>query len=481
VKRHSLGMALAMAALLIPGSALAQDASGPNDNGGPSAAPAGTSAGTAQPADTSGGATQDVSGGSGVGLATKSGCEATIQYYRPTNQCGVGMFETPKTEPLKFTGFRIGWGAAFTQPVQDLTHSNTANPKVVNGVNANQLMNMGPGFNLASANLYLNAQVADGIRVQLTTYLATRHHNDTWVKDGFLQMDKSPINLGLLNVLWERYITVKVGHMEVNYGDQHFRRSDGGEGMYNPFVGNLVLDSYTTEIGGEVDVHAAHGILAVGEITGGEIKGNVLNPGARSPAFIGKLGIDQQVKPDLRVRLTGSVYTVKKSAGDTLYGGDRAGSPYFFAMENTQATADGNAFSGTLNPGFSYKLTTYQVNPFVKYRGLELFGVLEQATGRTAAETAERTWNQYAVDAVYRFADDKLFAGARYDVANGRLNGIANDVGIHRTQFAAGWYLNRYLLMKGEYIIQNYFDFPTTDIRNGGSFHGFVGHAVLAF
>ena len=66
---------------------------------------------------------------------------------------------------------------------------------MVNGVNANQLIEIGNGFNNSTANLYLHAQLAEGIRVQLTSYLSSRHHNETWVKDGFIQMDKSPIPL----------------------------------------------------------------------------------------------------------------------------------------------------------------------------------------------------------------------------------------------------------------------------------------------
>ena len=47
----------------------------------------------------------------------------------------------------------------------------------------------------------------------------------------------------------------------------------------------------------------------MGSITGGEIRGTVLTPGQRGPSYIGKLGVDRQVNKDLRVRLTGSMYT----------------------------------------------------------------------------------------------------------------------------------------------------------------------------
>ena len=46
--------------------------------------------------------------------------------------------------------------------------------------------------------------------------------------------------------------TLRVGHFEINYGDAHFRRTDNGNAIYNPFVGNYIMDAFTTEIGGEV-------------------------------------------------------------------------------------------------------------------------------------------------------------------------------------------------------------------------------------
>jgi hypothetical protein len=157
----------------------------------------------------------------------------------------------------------------------------------------------------------LHAQLAPGIRVQLTSYLSSRHHNESWVKDGYIQIDQSPIDLAPLKMLFE-IATVRVGHMEINYGDAHFRRSDNGNALYNPFVGNYIMDAFTTEIGGEVYLKTSS-LIAMGAITGGEIRGTVLTPGQRGPTFIGKLGIDRQMRKDLRVRVTGSMYKADKA------------------------------------------------------------------------------------------------------------------------------------------------------------------------
>src|SRR5687768_7913682 len=70
----------------------------------------------------------------------------TIQYFRPLDQRGVNVFETTKEPGAEYEGFKLEFGASFTSQVQNLSHRNTAAPSVVNGVNANQLADIGFGF-----------------------------------------------------------------------------------------------------------------------------------------------------------------------------------------------------------------------------------------------------------------------------------------------------------------------------------------------
>ena len=86
----------------------------------------------------------------------------TLQHIRPNDKRGVNVFEAPKDDATPFTGFKLGFGAAFTQQFQGLGHTNTAAANVVNGVNANQLMDIGMGFNNPTANVNLHAQLAPG-------------------------------------------------------------------------------------------------------------------------------------------------------------------------------------------------------------------------------------------------------------------------------------------------------------------------------
>ncbi|MFW5955417.1 MAG: hypothetical protein ACOCSK_01610, partial [Rhodothermales bacterium] len=303
--------------------------------------------------------------------------------------------------------------------------------------------------------------------------LSSRHHPEAWVKGGFFQIDKLPMfNSEALDNLME-YLTLRVGHFEINYGDAHFRRTDNGNAMYNPFVGNYITDAFTTEIGGEVYFHSGPFML-MGGITGGEIRGQVVRPDDRAPSFLGKIGYDAFVTPDLRVRLTGSAYTTAKSMNNTLPSGDRAGSRYYDVVE-------GGDYSGRVHPNMRDKITAVQINPFIKFQGLELFGVIEQISGRLASETEDRSWSQYAAEAIYRFgANEQLYVGGRYNVASGELPGGA-DVSVDRINVGGGWFLTRNVLAKIEYVSQNYNDFRPSDVRHGASFSGVMIEGVVAF
>ena len=402
-----------------------------------------------------------------------------IQYMRYVDQRGLNVFESPKEAGADYTGFKLAWGGAFTQQFQNLTHTNTAAPKLVAGVNQNALIPIGSGFNTANANLYLNVQLARGIRVAVETYASARHHNEFWVKDGYFLIDGSPIESKLLDKLME-VTTLKVGHFEVNYGDQHFRRSDNGQTLYNPFVGNFVIDAFTTEIGAEAYLRKS-GLMAMVGMTGGEIKGSVTAPGKRGPSYLAKLGLDRQLTPDVRVRLTSSLYKKDRSSSGTLTSGDRAGSRYYDVIEPVGSTEAANAWSGAIQSGMRNNVTAVVLNPFVKIGGAEFFGNVETMTGAAANEAKRRTLRQLVGEGLYRFADDKLYLGGRYNTVNGQLAGIAPDITVKRTQVGGGWFVTPNVLAKLELVRQRYENFPTSDIRNGGKFEGFVVEGVVAF
>ena len=414
------------------------------------------------------------------------GLQRDMQFWRPYDQRGLNVFETGKEDTVAYEGMKVRIGGHFAQQWQNLSHSNTAdirrqNPNDPNSLNLNQLIDIGAGTNLATANLNIDVALADGVRLNLVSYLSSRHHPESWVKGGYLQVDK----LGFLNIgntdWFDKYLTVRVGHMEINYGDAHFRRTDNGNAMWNPFVGNYIMDAFTTEVGGEV-FFQSNGFLALAAVTGGEIQGGVTYPAARKPNFIGKLGYDKYLTDDLRVRLTGSIYTTKGSARNTLWGGDRAGSRYYLVMENTLATTAAQFTSGRINPGQTNNITAMVLNPFVKFHGLEVFGNFERSKGRAANENTDRVWNQTGVDALYRFGThEKFYIAGRYNKVSGELAGSGLDISIDRVQVGGGWFVTKNILAKLEYVNQNYNGFAASDIRNGGKFNGLMIEGVIGF
>jgi hypothetical protein len=401
-----------------------------------------------------------------------------LQYQQARSQAGLNTFETTKADTVEYDGFEVDWGAAFTQQFQGLTHSNEADA-VMNpdGQNVNALTDIGNGFNLATANLYLGAQLADGISVNLTTYLSSRHHPEAWVKGGYLQVDKAEmLGSSAVNSFFD-IATVKVGHFEINYGDTHFRRTDNGNAMYNPFVGNYIMDSFTTEIGAEFYLKPGD-FLAMVAVTGGEIRGAVERPEERAPSFYGKLGYDSQVSENLRLRLTGSGYFTQTSLNNTLHSGDRAGSRYYSVINDNPRNED---YTGRVNAGFRDKVTAFMINPFVKFKGLELFGVAEFVQGRSSMEDDTRSVQQYGGEVVYRFLDDDLYLGGRYNLLTGDVTGSGEDVSVDRFQIGGGWFITKNVLAKFEYMQQTYNDYPSMSIFHEGEFSGFMIEGVVMF
>lgn len=407
--------------------------------------------------------------------------QAKIDYFRPYDQNGINIFETPKESTVPFDGLAVRLGANFTQQYQMLTHSNES------ALEANALFPLGNGFNLAAANLNINVQLEDGIMVTLENYMSARHHSEFWVKGGYIQIDKLPM---FNNPQWfTDLVRVKIGHMQINYGDQQFRRTDNGNALYNPFVGNYIMDAFATEIGGEVYLFPTKNITAALGVTAGLINGDVKDymPNddgrvGKDPSVYFKLAYDNQVSEDLRLRLSGSLYTNGNTPRNTLYGGDRAGSRFYEVMELASAQSD---FSGRLNPGFTNEITAFQINPFIKFKGLELFGTYEVSKGKTNAESATREMTQVAGEVIYRFLPrEQVYVGARYNTVSGQLAGITNDISINRTEIAAGWFATKNLLLKASYVNQDYNDFPDNETYGkfyNGNFNGMMIEAIIGF
>jgi hypothetical protein len=427
----------------------------------------------------------------------------SMQFFRQNDQRGLNVFETVKDDTTSFHHLKVKVGGNFEQSFQMLRDKNTALPATAEGFtgNVNSLIPLTNGFDLAMANLNIDVQLSDGIRVNLTTYLASRHHEDTWVKGGYIQFDKLLfLHSRLIDTLMKSF-TIKIGQFDVDYGDQHYRRTDGGNTIYNPFIENYIMDEFATELGGEIYYHHSSGLFLMLGVTNGELDPTVVagskidsatgKPNHYAAAFQGKLGFDKQITTDFRLRLTGSVYSDHSANSNTLFGGDRTGSHYFDVMENANVAKgttlsdenDYSPFSGRYNPGFSEEVNTFMINPFLKYKGLEFFGTYENAKGRSITEFSQRQAIQYAADLIYRFPahTENFWIGVRYNTVKSGVQGYTQDITINRGVASAGWFLTRNIMLKAEYVHQDYQNYPNSNILNGGKFYGTMLEASIAF
>ncbi len=352
------------------------------------------------------------------------------------------------------------------------------------------LIPLGTGINLPTANLILEAILADGIKVNLTTYLSSRHHVEAWVKGGYLLLDRLPfINSQPVDKAME-YLTFKVGVMEINYGDAHFRRSDNGHVINNRFVGNYIMDAFTTAPAFEV-LYRHQGIIVMGAVTNGTLKPALVGYNSaqqsytpydthKELAFYWKGGYDKQINNDFRIRTTLSGYHAPNNHMGSLYYGDRAGSRYYLVMNRVKNSPDDvdpakNHLSGNWGPGFTDKNNSLMLNLFTKYKGLEVFGTYESVTGTSAFGGAEFTYSQFALESLFHFGkEEQFFGGIRYNYVKNNT-----DSSIDRFQINSGWFLTSAILLKVEYVSQNYKNF--TLYGDNAGFNGVMVETTISF
>ncbi|MGM0459924.1 MAG: hypothetical protein ACQERO_11320 [Bacteroidota bacterium] len=397
-----------------------------------------------------------------------------LQYFVSPDKTGLNQFESPFNTDITFDGLNVRIGGANTLQFQGISHDN----------DAGDLPELENNFNLATSNLDFDVALANGLRMHLRTYLSSQHHPEAWVKGGYIQIDR-------LDFIAEDFMAdlmdnlrFKVGHMQINYGDTHFRRTDNGAAIHNPFVGNYIMDSFTTEVAGEIYYYSGPFFGMFG------LSNGKLNQSTEAGAFkthatvYGKLGYDKEINDDFRFRLTGSILNVSQSPSIYLYSGDRAGTRYY------NVVTPGNFRAGRYAPSFTPgrgedpgvgEMTSIMINPFVKFSGLEVFGVIESVSGKQATAADTRSFQQFAAEVLYRFgASEDIYIGARYNNVNGeQTNG---DIDINRFNIGGGWFLTDNVLAKLEYVNQSY----DGEGFNGGPFAGaeFNGiniEAVISF
>ena len=139
---------------------------------------------------------------SNVGIAQQK-----IANYRTNDKEGINIFESPKDTNTTFDGLKIRVGGDFAMQFQGISQTNSGD----------SLTNLNSNFNLPTANLNIDAQLADGLRMHIRTYLSSKHHTESYVKGGYFQIDKLDfVSPGLLKNFM-KVATIRLGMDEINY------------------------------------------------------------------------------------------------------------------------------------------------------------------------------------------------------------------------------------------------------------------------
>ena len=407
----------------------------------------------------------------------------------------------------------VDLGGAFNMDFQAINSFNDQPATFVapSKITGYRLMNTENNFVLPAADMTIGAQLFDGVRVNLDIYLASRHHNDTYARGGYLQIDKLDFIKKDFLANFMKYATIKIGQMENNFGDAHFRSSDNGSTLRNAFVGNNIMNAFSTEMGIEVYYKRNGWVSMLGATNGNLNQGTqevVFTTGPNtntvvSPSILAKFGYDKQIDKDLRVRLTGSYYHNANLGNSNIYSSSRSGFGFWGVLNNNAYKNNGvdvaasyNSTStpeATFNPNFKNWATSIMINPFVKYKGLELFGTVELASGGDKAGVdAKRKADQYAGELIYRFGKtEQFYIGGKYNTVSGKLsNADAKKVTVNRFESSIGWFMTKNIVAKLDYVNQNYKDYsqfvgnvPTGNANNfyGGQFKGLVFEAAISF
>lgn len=347
------------------------------------------------------------------------------------------------------------------------------------------LPNLSTGMQAALGNLQLNVALADGIDVYAEFYLSSKHHpGEVMDREGWMYISKLPDRWDLfgLNTIF-KYIDIKAGHFEVDFGNQHLTRSDNAQVQKNPLIGNYIVDPNTVEAGLEVIGNEGTFNWLAGFGSGVTVED--FQPG-RGYSLHGKLWLEPD---DSRFNVAASVYRANHSGNPTgypndgsseeLFSGNRSGSRYSGVINLTSPDA------GQLNLGRGQDVTAWQLDAGVNLEPFEISGLFGQmqdgdVNGSDDGEPHEE-WTYFGAEAKVDLLFDMVYLAIRYSrAATSMYRGAETDANADRFQIGLGYWLIDNILLKAEYVTQHYNGFTQTYVGNP-RFSGILAEASMSF
>lgn len=358
-----------------------------------------------------------------------------------------------------------------------------------------------PGIQSAVGNVMIHAALTDGIRVTFELYLSSRHREGyVTPREGYIYLSHLPegANVFGINRLF-RYIDLKAGHFEVDFGNYHLFRSDNGQVQRNPLIGNYIIDANTVEPGVEVIVHpgAVYGVLG---ISNGTTTGN-FQP-RRGTAVHTKLGLDLHRTFQASLSLYRVDHSGNSASGceqcqvdfsngqegeegsfSSLFAANRSGSRY-------AGIFDGGPDVGQLNVGHGQDLLAWQADLTYQRDPVRIFAMYGSTADRdyngSAAGTPSDIWRYYGAGVRWNLLP-ALYAAGRYNTARAvSIKGQDSRALVNGYQAGLGYWLTSGMLWKLEYVHQQYLNFRTDYgnipfIQNNPRFTGVLTEISVAF
>lgn len=370
---------------------------------------------------------------------------------------------------------------------QALDHRNAFDLK------GNALAKVEPGFQNAFGDLGFIGKFGknEEITVYMDMYLSSRNHpSSTYGNEGYIIVRGVPENLESLKFLKPvlSKVDFKAGHMLIDFGDAAEHRSNNAIVQKNPLVGNFVVDPNIVSIGMQVSSKPGRFGWLVGGSNGTTTedwnagRGFAYNaklyayPIEGLRASVSYIGTDQSDNPN-------------KNAGGSqmqMFTGNRSGERYAGVLGGGQAP--GNVFP---QAGEKFSAAQFDVT-FDNGSPVKLYGhygrTQDLDINGSAAGTPEEKWSYYAGHAVYNFTPT-LYGAVRYSGAQAnKLAGNDSDGTVQRIQVGGGFWLTKNLLLKVEYVQQNYNGFREGQIVNNNiqawknpEFSGVISEVSFSF
>lgn len=299
-----------------------------------------------------------------------------------------------------------------------------------------------PGFEEPRANLHINGDVADNVDFYTELLLnASNSEGNVDLKQAYISS-----KLGLAEL--------RAGAFEVNFGNQRLTRSDNGQVMNNPLVGNHLVDPLEVQAGVEASSRFGPVNGSVSLTNGHDVAADATNQDRG-------LAITAKAWGQLHRTLNGAISYYQVDQSDVTGTANNSG---LFGAQTP--VYDGFASVARPSMGSGEEVSAWQAD--LEYQPVSRLG-LAAYYGALEDDAANEEWDYYNAQATYQFTP-VLHGAARYGVAE--EDGVNNEY--TKQQVGLGYDFNENTVGKFEWVSQ--------EQDNGSAeFDGFVTEVGVSF